>query len=324
MIGKINKLRLSRHKLSNGLHSILLLGAMVSLLSALGWMFAGPAGIYWAVFIGFALFVISPTLSPRLIMRLYAAKPLSPARAPALYSALKRLALHAQLPRLPVLYRVPSRVANAFATGNPINAGIAFTDGLLNSLNVRELNAVMAHEISHLKNNDLWILNISNILGRATSFFSLVGQLLLVLNLPMMVVYGRHIPWGAVLLLIMAPTINVFLQLALSRAREFNADMGAVELTGDPRGLASALIKIERVNAGLKSGVVFPGYGKVPSSMKRTHPDTVERVRRLLDLSPEHAAISSRTPIADQHHPVSGVGIPVYRLPLVRNCGTRC
>jgi heat shock protein HtpX len=322
----INNINYFKQKAMNLLQSAALLIGMVLVLSLLGWIFAGANGMLWAFFISIGILMISPNLSPRLILRLYSAKPLSPNRAPRLYSALKTLAQRAELPSLPTLYYVPTRTVNAFATGNRNNAAIAVTDGMLNALNMRELNSVLAHEVSHLKNNDLWILNLSNTISQVTSFFSLAGQFLLILNLPLLLLSGRHISWIAILMLISAPTITMLLQLALSRTREFSADLNAAILTGDPKGLASALLKIERHQAGWLPGMFFPGQRKTQASTFRTHPNTGERIKRLFALSENRQLIKPHThPLPDMgstsHTPVT---IPIRHHFKRRYCGTSC
>lgn len=281
----IDAINLIQQKTRNRVHAIALVGAMVSLLSFLGWVLAGADGLVWALLICIGLFIISPTLSPHWILRLYGARPLSFHRAPRLYAALRTLAVRAALPHLPPLYYVPSRAMNAFAVGSRDNAGIALTDGLIQTLNMREINGVLAHEVSHLRHNDLWVLNIANIIGRVTAFLSLAGQLLLFINLPLWWVSGQHISWVAIVVLILSPTLVTILQLALSRTQEFNADLSAAELTGDPEGLASALLKIEQRNAGFFSRIILHRYRRAQPPTLRTHPETQERVRRLLNLS---------------------------------------
>lgn len=306
------------------MHSVALLGAMVFQLSLLGWIFAGADGLIWALLISIGLLIIGPGISPRLVLRLYGAKPLSPQRAPGLYAIVRDLAAQAALSRIPMLYYVPSEAMNAFAAGSRNNAAIAVTDGLLKTLDTREINAVLAHEISHLRHNDLWILNISNIVGRVTALFSLTGQVLLLLNLPLWLVSGLHISWLAILVLIMAPTITTLLQLALSRTREFNADLSAAELTGDPRGLATALLKIDRRNAGLLSRILVPGYSSRQPSILRTHPHTGERVNRLLKLSEENPAMPSSRRDRNAADPPHIPAIQVHRHPNWRHCGIWC
>ena len=286
MNSELYQINAFKHKVVNLLHSVVLLGGMAFLLGLLGWIFAGPVGIRWATIITIVSLVISPHLSPRIILRWYAAKPISYQEAPALYSVLRELSQRAKLQNTPTLYYVPTKILNAFTTGSRSNAAIAITDGLLNTLSMRELASVIAHEVGHLKNNDLWIMNLSDTISRVTSFFSMSAQLLVFMNLPLLLTSGHHISWTGILVLIFAPTITVFLQLALSRTREFDADLDAAMLTGDPEGLASALAKMERYQGGWLARIFFPGHREPQPSILRTHPQTQERIKRLLDLSP--------------------------------------
>lgn len=276
-----------KQKFVNLLYSLILLAAMVLLLGFLGWFFAGSSGVRWAILVTVISLIISPRLSPKVILRWYGARPLSPRQTPALYSVLRELVQRAKLSEIPTIYYVPKPMLNAFTTGSRGNTAIAITGGLVNTLSMRELSSVMAHEIAHLKNNDLWIMNLSDTISRVTSFFSMFGQFLLLLNLPLLLASGEQLSWTGILVLILAPTIVVLLQLALSRTREFEADVDAAVLTGDPEALASALSKMERHQGGWLSRILFPGYRKPQSSMLRTHPDTRERINRLLSLVPD-------------------------------------
>jgi len=298
---QLSDINLTLHKLGNSLHSILLLAGMMFVLSLLGWLFAGPNGMKWVLITGAISLILSPRLSPHIILRWYGARSLSQTQSPALYSALCELSRRAKLPSVPDLYYVPTSMLNAFTTGNRKNAAIAVTDGLFRSLDTSELVAVLAHEISHLKNNDLWIMNLSDILSRLTSFLSTAGQFLLIFNLPLWLVAGHQISWFAILVLIFAPFLTVFLQLALSRTREFDADLGAATLTGDPQGLASALAKMERYQGGLLSRIFLPGHREPHPSILRTHPQTEERIKRLLSLSKQKPEISPLPHIIEEN-----------------------
>jgi len=273
-----------KHKVKNFIHSVIIFTGMILLVSFLGWSIGGAQGLKLLLFMGIFMLLVSPRLSPHIILRLYGAQPLHAKGVPRLYSALEELTRRANLPDLPGLYYVPSRMLNAFTMGKRSQAVIALTDGLMRTLDLRELIGVLAHEISHVRNNDLWIMNLSDIVSRVTSVFSMVGQFLLFLNLPMLLLSGYGIPWLPILILIFAPTLTVFMQLALSRTREFDADLEAASLTGDPEGLASALAKMERYQGGFLRRIFFPGHRNPHPSVLRTHPETEERVKRLLSL----------------------------------------
>ena len=269
-------------KIKNGLHTFMLLSGMLLLVSVLGWFFAGMTGMVWVLIVTVASLLVAPSLSLQMILRWYRARPLEPGQAPSLYANLRELTRRAQLPNMPTLIYVPSTKLSAFTTGSRHSSVIAFTDGLLRTLNDRELAAVMAHEISHLKNNDLRMMNVSATFSQITSILSAIGQILLILNLPLILISDHHVSWFGILFLIMAPTLAMMLQLALSRTREFDADLGAAELTGDPKGLASALLKIENYQRGWLGMFRWPGPSRPYDALWNTHPATRDRVARLM------------------------------------------
>lgn len=270
-----------QHTWRNRFQAAGLLLGMGGFLALLGWLLWGGLGLVMLLVVGITLLWFTPRLSPALVMRLYQARPLDPIEVPALWRILQTLTQRAGLARVPQLYYVPSPVLNAFTAGQREQAAIAVTDGLLRSMDLRELSGVLAHELSHLRNNDLWLMNLADLLGRTTRYLSLAGQLLLFLNLPLLLLQAVTINWFAIALLIAAPFLSALAQLALARNREFEADLGAARLTGDPTGLASALDKLERVQGGWFETWFRPRREPAPLS---THPDTAERIRRLLAL----------------------------------------
>jgi len=275
-----------QYALVNRLQSLLLLAVMVGFLSLLGWLLWGVDGIFWLLLLGFVLVLFNPVTSPWLIMRMYGARRLTSAQAPTLDSALRELARRAGLPRTPALFYIPSTMVNAFTVGRPNEAVIAVTDGLLRSLDTREAIGVLAHEVSHIRNNDMWVMGMADLFSRLTSLLSVLGQFLLLLNLPLIMLSHVNINWFAILLLIFAPTLSALAQLGLSRTREYEADLSAARLTGDPEGLAKALAKIEQRSGSLLERIFLPGRRIPEPSLLRTHPPTQERVRRLLALQP--------------------------------------
>ncbi len=281
----MNRERFSAHKLNNFIQSALLLGGMAVLVGLLGWLIAGTDGVVWAVIIGAAILLLGPRASPRLALKLYGARPLHRTEAPGLYRLLDVLAERARLPRIPELYYVPTPAMNAFAVGKRREPIISVTDGLLRNLTSRELTGVLAHELSHVRSNDIWVMTLADTVSRLTRWLSLMGQLLLFINLPLMLFGGGGISWLAILLLIFAPTISVLLQLALSRTREFDADLDAVQITGDPIGLASALRKLDHYQGGLLRRLLMPHRRAPDSWILSTHPSTEERIRRLAELA---------------------------------------
>ncbi|MYZ49328.1 peptidase M48 [Rhizobiales bacterium L72] len=275
--------RLARHRLRNLLESALLIATMALIVGLCTWTLWGAEGLLWGM-IGAALaLLLTPAIAPGIILSLYGARPLSPTEVPDIHNVLEELSRRAKLPTVPGLCYVPSRSVNAFAVGNREAAIIALTDGMLRTLNFRELANVLAHEVSHIANNDLWIMGLADMMSRMMTVMSYFGFLLLTLNLPLVLTGQIVIPWLLVLLLMFGPTIMSLLQLALSRSREFDADLSAAILTGDPRGLASALAKLER-QGRLWENLFLPQQRIPDPSLLRTHPPTEERIRRLIDL----------------------------------------
>ena len=278
----IRRERVVKRKITNFLQSALLIAGMLGLLAAIGWSLAGNDGLLWLMLLGSLFLLIGPKVSPRLVLRLHHARPISPYEASSLFRVVRTLADRAQLPTLPSLYYVPSRVVNAFAVGGRKDAALGLTDGLLRTLNQEELAGVLAHEVSHIRNSDLWVMGLASGVSRVTGTLSWIGQLMLLFNLPMLMLDAYQFPWLLVLLLISAPTASALLQMALSRTREFEADLDDASLTGNPRGLAKALAKMERIQRGWLQRI-FPVGRRVPS-LFRTHPETEERIQRLLEL----------------------------------------
>lgn len=274
-----------RNKLTNLFHTILLLAVMLTLLILLGFSLAGTAGLLWAGLIGFFFLLFSPRVSPQFILKMYNARQLSMYDTPRLFRIKGELARRADLPAVPGLYYIPSRVMNAFSVGSRDNAAIGITDGLLRGLNMRELTGILAHEMSHIRNNDMRVMGIADVMSRVTGLFSNIGQILIFFNLPLLLIGAVTISWFAIFLLVTAPLLSGLLQLAISRTREFDADLDAARITGDPEGLASALQKMDRYKSNIFERIFFPGRSIPDPSLLRTHPQTDERVKRLLQLT---------------------------------------
>jgi heat shock protein HtpX len=272
------------HAWLNRVQSLLLFGFMGGFLALLGWFLWGSDGVLMLLIVGAVFVAVNPVVSPPLIMRLYGARALSPAQAPTLYAAVQELARRAGLAAVPVLYYVPSRVVTAFTVGRKDQAAVAVTDGLLRALDTREQIAVLAHEVSHVRSNDMWVMGLADLFSRLTSVLSLFGQLLLLINLPLLLMSQATINWFAILILIFAPHLSALAQLGLSRTREYDADLNASRLTGDPEGLARALADIDRLQGDWVERLLLPGRRLPEPSLLRTHPPTEQRVDRLMAL----------------------------------------
>lgn len=291
-------------------HSVILIGGIGLVTAVCAYILWGRAGVMWTfLFIGFLL-LISPRITPELIIRMYGAQKVSPRFGAPLLNAVAELARRAGLPSVPKLYIIPSPILNAFATGTQSDSLIAVTHGMLTRMDAREIAGVLAHEVGHIRHNDLWVMNLADTLSRFTHFMSMMGVLLALLNLPLIFLGGETIPWLGIILLYFAPVVSSLLQLGLSRAREYNADMEGAHLAGDAEGLASALQKIERYQGGVWEKVFMPGRRVPVPSLLRTHPPTEERIRRLRALpAPERQSV----PVGDADRVAQHIGQPRQR-----------
>jgi heat shock protein HtpX len=275
-----------RHKQRNLLHSALLLAGLEAVLGLSAWLIWGWVGILWAAATVLLLLWLAPFVPPDAVMRMYRAREVDPRFGGPLSDVVTLLAERAELPARPQLFVIPSATLNAFATGQPGHAAIAVTEGLLRCLSVREVAGVLAHEISHIRNNDLWVMGLADAISRFTAALSYAAVLLALFNGFGLLTGELYVSWWAVLVLYIAPTVSSLLQLALSRAREYDADLEGAWLTGDPTALASALRRLERYTGSLWEDLMFPIPGRrIPQpSLLRSHPTTEERVARLMQL----------------------------------------
>lgn len=306
-----------RHKLRNRLQSVLLLGGMALLVAVCGWILFGPIGLVGVVIAVGAALLFGSRLSAQMVLRMYKAERLAPAQLPEVFRIIELLAGRAGLERAPALYYVPSAMMNAFAVGRREDAVIGVTDGLLRALNLRELTGVLAHEMSHVRNNDVWLMGMADLAARLTRMMSLAGAGLLLLSLPMWLQGGSLVSFVLILLLMFAPQITTLLQLALSRAREFDADLDAAGLTGDPAGLSLALAKLERQQRSHWEQILMPGRKLPEASLLRSHPPTKDRIARLTSLydrEPERttalAALGLARPMPPLMAPMSPITTP--------------
>ena len=246
----------ARSRAMNTLHTWLLGAASLLLLAVTAWAFGGAGGIVYAVIFGAISMILMRRVSPGMVLAMYKAKPVSRAEFPAGVAIVEELARRAGLPAAPKLHVIPSKMLNAFAVGRRDDAAIAVTDALARRLSARELAGVLAHEISHIAHEDVKVMALADMVSRFTSLMSAVGLISLAFNLLGFAGgFGQQIPWPAVMVLLAAPTIGGLLQMALSRTREFDADLEAAMLTGDPDGLAMALQKLERAQGRLWEGL---------------------------------------------------------------------
>ncbi|WP_052341583.1 zinc metalloprotease HtpX [Salinarimonas rosea] len=274
-----------RHKLRNLAHAAVLVAAMAAITWAATSALWGSDGGAAALLVLLASLAFAPSVPKRLVLSAHGARLLTSREFPMGVAALRELAVRAELPAVPQLWYVPSRLPNAFALGSPRDSAIVVSEGLLRLLDARELAGVLAHEVSHIANRDLWLMALADVMARLVGLSVAIGQLIVLFGLPLLMMGVVLVPWTTVLVLLLAPTVMSLLQLALSRAREFDADLGAAELTGDPAGLARALLKLERRVGRWWEDILLQGRRIPEPSLLRTHPPTEERVARLKELA---------------------------------------
>jgi heat shock protein HtpX len=301
--------------------ALLIVGFFVLITVPTALLWGAMGAIAAAVLIAIAC-PLAAHMPPEAVMRLYQATRVPPDDS-QLSSLVDVLAYRAELPARPDLFVIPSMTINAFAAGSRAHSAIAVTEGLLRRLSLSETAGVLAHEMAHIRNNDLLVMGLADVITRVLQLMSYTALGLALFNVFAIVRGEETISWWAVLLLYMAPALSSLLQLRLSRAREFEADARAVTLTGDPAALASALRRIETYTGHFWEDLMFPVPARrVPHpSLLRSHPETEERIRRLTDLS-SGAAASAHDPLVIIEQPmVSLVGYgpgdmrPRYRWP---------
>ena len=281
----------------NYLKTAMLMAFLIAVLAIGGSAVGGYRGMLLFGGIGLVFNFVSYWFSDRLALMAHRAQPVTREQIPQLYDIVERLTRKAGMP-MPKLYVIPSMTPNAFATGrNPSHAAVAVTEGILRLLDWRELEGVLAHEISHVRNRDILISTIAaaiagiiSTLGHVVSYAAMWGGL-----------GGRDderrgggiemLAWA-----ILAPIMAMIIQLAVSRSREYGADASGAALIGDPDPLADALLKLEQGNeqipyqfggpATAHLFIVHPfgGAGGAIMNLLSTHPPIEERVRRLRDM----------------------------------------
>lgn len=278
-----------QHKAMNRLHTMQLLAGIGTLMLFAAWLVSSWLGVVVAMIaIGLGT-VFGARASPDLVMRIYRAKPIDPKSGATFLRIVEILSDRAELPAHPRLHIIPSITMNAFATGSPENSAIAVTEGLMRKLSNREIAAVLAHEISHIRNGDLFVMGLADAMTRLTQTMSYFGLMFAAFNLIGLFNDVEQVSWLGIILLYLAPSIGSMLQMGLSRTREFDADLEAAKLTGDPDALASALVKLDHYQGRFWEDLSLPVPGRrIPiPSLLRSHPTTEERLARLKALKIE-------------------------------------
>jgi heat shock protein HtpX len=274
----------------NTLRTGILLAALTALFLLVGLMIGGETGMAIALLLAIAMNAFAYWNSDKLVLRLYRAHEVEKREAPGFYGIVERLAANAALP-MPRVYVIDNDQPNAFATGrNPANAAVAATTGLLRRLSSEEIAGVMAHELAHVRNRDTLTMTVTATVAGAISMLA---------NFALFFGGNRNNPLGilgVILVAILAPLAAMLVQMAISRAREFEADRIGAEICGQPLWLASALEKIHDLAGRIDNReaeanpatahlfIVNPLHAHRVDSLFATHPRVEERVRRLRDM----------------------------------------
>lgn len=275
----------------------MLMAFLIALLGVGGWAFGGRNGLLLFGGIGLLLNFGAYWFSDRIALMAHRARPVSRAQAPGLYQIVERLSERAGMPTPPV-YLIPSQSPNAFATGrSPGHAAVAVTRGLLEVLSEREMEGVLAHELSHVRNRDVLVATVAAGVAGVISSIGHVLQWGLLFGGSAGDSERRQSGLAALAWIVVAPIIALLLQMAISRAREYGADASGARLSGDPNALADALEKIDAWSARRRYEFAGPatahlfivnplrGAGPALRSLLSTHPPIEERIARLRAMS---------------------------------------
>jgi heat shock protein HtpX len=275
----------------NALKTAFFLGLLSALIVAIGGSLGGQNGMVVALGIAAVMNFFAYWFSDRIVLSMHRAQPVTREQAPQLFEILERLTARAGIP-MPRVYILPEEAPNAFATGrDPQHAAVAVTHGILRILNAEELEGVLAHELSHVKNRDILISSIAATLAAAVMLLANMARFAAIFGGGNRDERGGTNPIALLAGIILAPIAATLIQLAVSRAREYQADASGAEMTHNPYGLANALQKLEEASrripmltAGPTSSHLFivkPLTGDTLTSLFSTHPPIRERIRRL-------------------------------------------
>ncbi|MCE1170083.1 zinc metalloprotease HtpX [Azovibrio restrictus] len=273
----------------NWFKTAMLMAAIMALFGAVGAALGGKQGMLLALVLGGGMNFFSYWFSDKMVLKMYNAREVDEFSAPQFYNMVRELAAKARMP-MPKVYIIDEAQPNAFATGrNPENAAVAATTGILRLLSAREIRGVMAHELAHVQHRDILISTISATMAGAISMLANFA----------MFFGGRDSegrpanPIVSILVMILAPLAATVIQMAISRAREYEADRGGAEISGDPDALADALEKINAYARGIPMAtaeahpetaqmmIMNPLSGGGLRGLFSTHPPAEERVARL-------------------------------------------
>jgi len=275
----------------NTLKTAFFLGLLSALILVIGDALGGRSGLVLALGLAAVMNFFSYWFSDRIVLAMQRARPVTRAELPAVYEILESLTGRAGLP-MPRVYVLPEEAPNAFATGrNPAHAAVAVTAGILNLLNRDELEGVLAHELSHVRNRDILISSVAATLAAAVMVIASMARWAAIFGSGGRDDRDGPSPLALLATALFAPLAATLIQLAVSRSREYQADESGAAMTHNPYGLASALQKLEdqsrrvpMLNASPASSHLFivrPLTGASLMGLFSTHPPIRERIRRL-------------------------------------------
>jgi len=278
----------------NALRTTFLMALLTVLLVLAGGAIGGKSGMTFALMMAGVMNFVSYWFSDKIVLAMYGAKEATEAEYPEFFGLVRQLAVQAGIP-MPRVYIIASETPNAFATGrNPEHAAVAATTGIMRILTRDELIGVMAHELSHVKHRDILISSIAATVAGAITYLAHMAQWAAIFG------GGRDRDeegggvFGMLIMAIVAPIAAMLIQMAISRSREYEADKGGAEVSGNPLHLAKALKKLEMANqqipmhaeaATAHMFIVNPLTGGGLMSLFSTHPPIEERVRRLEEMA---------------------------------------
>lgn len=280
----------------NTIKTALLLGALTGLLMLIGGLFGGQQGVVIAFIFAMVMNFGSYWFSDKLVLRMYKARPVSESEAPELHAMVKNLALKASLP-MPHVYIIPGDTPNAFATGrDEHHAVVAVTEGILRILDRDELEGVISHELTHIKNRDMLIGSIAATLAGTIVMLAHMAQWAAIFGgASRDDEEGGGGIIGLILMAVLAPIAAAIIQMAISRSREYLADAGGAKISGKPYDLAAALEKLSRASRAIPMKanpstahmfIVNPLTRRSLMNLFSTHPPIEERIARLRSMRP--------------------------------------
>jgi len=306
----------------NAIRTTLLLAVMTGLFMAIGFIVAGTFGMFFALAFALVTNFIAYWNSDKVVLRMQRAKEIGWHESPDIFELVERLAAQAEIP-MPKIYVMENKQPNAFATGrNPENAAIALSTGLLELLDYDEVGAVIAHEMAHIRSRDTLTMTVTATFAGAISMLAQFGLFFGVRNTS-----SPLGPVASIVMIIVAPMAALLVQMAVSRTREYEADMDGAQICGDPLALARALDKISKRAKNFENPfarrspgmahlfIINPLAGRGTDNLFSTHPNVENRIAALLELSKQMQVEEPQQGYLDRARPNANANNAGWRTP---------